>query len=50
MTGCVRRLATYGAPEQILTDNGKVFTGRFFTRRWRCSLTRSVASTASSIC
>lgn len=23
-------LATYGAPEQILTDNGKVFTGRFF--------------------
>jgi transposase InsO family protein len=23
-------LATYGAPEQILTDNAKVFTGRFF--------------------
>jgi transposase InsO family protein len=23
-------LARYGAPEQILTDNGKVFTGRFF--------------------
>jgi transposase InsO family protein len=23
-------LTTYGAPEQILTDNGKVFTGRFF--------------------
>src|SRR6202020_358014 len=22
-------LASYGAPEQILTDNGKVFTGRF---------------------
>jgi transposase InsO family protein len=22
-------VATYGAPEQILTDNGKVFTGRF---------------------
>ena len=22
-------LGTYGAPEQILTDNGKVFTGRF---------------------
>ena len=22
-------LATYGAPQQILTDNGKVFTGRF---------------------
>jgi transposase InsO family protein len=23
-------LGTYGIPEQILTDNGKVFTGRFF--------------------
>jgi transposase InsO family protein len=23
-------LARYGAPEQVLTDNGKVFTGRFF--------------------
>ena len=23
-------LATYGVPEQILTDSGKVFTGRFF--------------------
>jgi transposase InsO family protein len=23
-------LTTYGVPEQILTDNGKVFTGRFF--------------------
>ena len=23
-------LATYGDPEQILTDNGRVFTGRFF--------------------
>ena len=22
-------LASYGVPEQILTDNGKVFTGRF---------------------
>jgi transposase InsO family protein len=22
-------LASYGAPEQILTDNGRVFTGRF---------------------
>jgi hypothetical protein len=22
-------LAAYGAPEQILTDNGEVFTGRF---------------------
>jgi transposase InsO family protein len=27
--GLRQALATYGAPEQILTDNGKVFTGRF---------------------
>ena len=27
--GLRRALATYGAPAQILTDNGKVFTGRF---------------------
>jgi transposase InsO family protein len=27
--GLRRALATYGAPTQILTDNGKVFTGRF---------------------
>lgn len=27
--GLREALATYGAPEQILTDNGKVFTGRF---------------------
>jgi transposase InsO family protein len=23
-------LLAYGSPEQILTDNGKVFTGRFY--------------------
>jgi transposase InsO family protein len=27
--GLAGALATYGVPEQILTDNGKVFTGRF---------------------
>jgi transposase InsO family protein len=27
--GLLLALATYGVPEQILTDNGKVFTGRF---------------------
>jgi transposase InsO family protein len=27
--GLRQALATYGSPEQILTDNGKVFTGRF---------------------
>ena len=29
MTGLRAALATYGVPGQILTDNGKVFTGRF---------------------
>ena len=29
VTGCAARCAAYGVPEQILTDNGKVFTGRF---------------------
>jgi transposase InsO family protein len=28
--GLRQALGTYGIPEQILTDNGKVFTGRFF--------------------
>lgn len=27
--GLTKALRTYGVPEQILTDNGKVFTGRF---------------------
>lgn len=27
--GLVKALGAFGAPEQILTDNGKVFTGRF---------------------
>ena len=29
--GWPRRCGRYGVPEQILTDNGKVFTGRFTT-------------------
>ena len=29
MTGLALALRTYGVPGQILTDNGKVFTGRF---------------------
>jgi transposase InsO family protein len=28
--GLLEALEVYGVPEQILTDNGKVFTGRFF--------------------
>lgn len=43
-------LQRYGAPEQILTDNGKVFTGRFPIPRWKCSSMQSVAKTVSSIC
>src|SRR5215471_10500310 len=27
--GLAKALRTWGVPEQILTDNGKVFTGRF---------------------
>ena len=29
MTGWPRRCAATGCPSQLLTDNGKVFTGRF---------------------
>jgi transposase InsO family protein len=29
--GLVEAMRAYGVPEQILTDNGKVFTGRFFS-------------------
>jgi transposase InsO family protein len=29
--GLTTALARYGLPEQILTDNGRVFTGKFFT-------------------
>jgi hypothetical protein len=43
-------LATYGVAEQIPTDNGKVFTGRFFHSRVEVSLMRSVVSTGSNIC
>ncbi|MBL3763372.1 transposase family protein, partial [Mycobacteroides abscessus subsp. massiliense] len=27
--GLIDAIATYGVPQQILTDNGRVFTGRF---------------------
>ena len=36
-TAFVRALQTYGCPEEVLTDNGKQFTGRFTDPiRWRC--------------
>ena len=43
-------LDTHGVPEQILTDNGKVFTGRFNHPRSRCCSTQSADATASSTC
>jgi transposase len=48
--GLAAALRAHGVPQQILTDNGKVFTGLFFTRRWRCCSTGSAGRTASSTC
>jgi hypothetical protein len=41
--------ARIGVPEQILTDNGKVFTGRFGPVRGRCYSTGSVMRTGSDL-
>jgi len=46
--GFAAALKTYGVPEQVLTDNGKVFTGKYSHPPWRCCSTGSAASTASS--
>jgi transposase len=45
-------LARHGVPEQILTDNGKVFTGRFGPTglRVRCCSTGSAPRTESGTC
>lgn len=43
-------MRAHGVPEQILTDNGKVFTARFFHPQWRSCSTGSGARTASSTC
>jgi transposase len=40
-------LARYGTPEEVLTDNGKVFTGRLGPTRPRCCSTASAANTGS---
>lgn len=47
LTVAMRR---HGIPEQILTDNGKVFTGRFGTGAGEVLSIGSVARTASSTC
>ena len=45
-------LRRHGVPEQILTDNGKVFTGRFGppARPVRCCSTGSAPRTGSGTC
>ena len=48
--GLALALRAYGVPGQILTDNGKVFTGRFDRPPVRCSSTGSAGRTASSTC
>jgi transposase InsO family protein len=39
-----------GVPQQVLTDNGKVFTGRFAHPPVEVLFDRSAASTGSSTC
>ena len=44
-------MRAWGVPDQVLTDNAKVFTGRFGpTGAVRCSLTGSAERTGSGIC
>jgi transposase InsO family protein len=45
--GFASALARHGVPEELLTDNGKVFTGRFAPIRVRCCSTASAERTAS---
>lgn len=40
----------HGVPQEILTDNGKVFTGRFGHKDTECSLIASAGKMASIIC
>jgi transposase len=40
-------LARYGTPEELLTDNGKVFTGRLGPTRPRCCSTATAANRGS---
>jgi hypothetical protein len=44
------RCAVNGVPAQILTDNGKVFTGRFGNGAGEVLFDRVCPRTASSIC
>ncbi len=50
-TAFSQALQRYGVPTEVLTDNGKQFTGKFGgpARRWRCCSTGSAGTTASLI-
>jgi Integrase core domain len=48
--GLEEAMRTYGVPEQILTDNGKVFTGRFGPAPEKSCLTVFAGRTASNTC
>ena len=43
-------MRSHGVPDQILTDNGKVFTGRFGRAPGRCCSIGSAGRTASGTC
>ena len=45
----VEALERHGVPDEVLTDNGKVFTNRYGLAPPRCSSTRSAGRTASRI-
>ncbi len=48
--GLVDAIATYGVPQQILTDNGKVLTGRFNHPSVEVLFDAICGGTASSTC
>lgn len=48
--GLAKALRSYGVPEQILTDNGKVFTGRYNHPPVEVLFDRVCARTGSSTC
>lgn len=48
--GLAVAMQRYGVPGQVLTDNGKVFTGRFNRPPVECCSTGCCARTGWSIC
>ena len=45
--GLAVAMRSYGVPEEIVTDNGKVFTGGSTGHRWRCCSTGCAGRTGS---